>query len=102
MSQSKKCAKKQQYSKCSKQLTDPTTLKLLLDLEPIYTNIVRVFDNHTIDGSLKTKINEGAQWAGAEVPMDRGSSSSTGGGECGRGRGPTGVMEESEGMVGVL
>ncbi|KAG2061685.1 hypothetical protein BDR06DRAFT_966582 [Suillus hirtellus] len=81
----------------NKQLTDPTTLKLLLNLEPIRTNIARVFNS-----SLKTKIDEGALWAGAKVPVDRGSGSSTGRGECGRGRGPTGGMEESEGMVGAL
>ncbi|KAG1802553.1 uncharacterized protein BJ212DRAFT_1304779 [Suillus subaureus] len=95
-------AKKQQYSKCCKQLTDPTTLKLLLDLEPICTNIARVFDNHMIDGSLNTKIDEGRIWAGVEVLMDRGGGLSIGRGECGRGGGPTGVMEESEGMVGAL
>ncbi|KAG2742416.1 hypothetical protein P692DRAFT_20879597 [Suillus brevipes Sb2] len=78
------------------------TLKLLLDLEHICTNIARVIDDHTIDGSLDTKIDEGAIWAGAEVPMDRGGGSSIGGGKCGRGGGPTGVMEESEGMVGAL
>ncbi|KAG2056596.1 hypothetical protein BDR06DRAFT_969969 [Suillus hirtellus] len=103
MSRSQKCAKKQQYSKyTNKQLTDPTTLKLLLNLEPIHTNIVRVFNDRTIDGSLETKINKGALWAGAKVPVDRGSGSSTGRGECGRGGGPTGGMEESEGMVGAL
>lgn len=36
------------------------------------------------------------------MPMDRGGGSSIGRGEYGRGGGPTGVMEESEGMVGAL